>query len=339
MQNKLVGTYINPYSKENLKVVNEIVEGSSIKKGQFVDSNGSKFNIVDEIPLFFEDTKLGDSEKKSQSDYDMVAEEFYDNAVDWLFASYYENEDKVRDGMVDLLNLTPGSRVLEIGCGTGRDSFRIGRRLNKDGVLFLQDISHKMVIKTRQQLEKYRQEHGLPCETHYFVSDGSSLPFPDGYFDAVFHFGGFNEFSQQKESMKEFSRITKLGGKIVIGDEAIPPWLEGTTFADIVCTNNPMFKHKVPLETIPECAREVCVRWVLGSTFYLIDFKIDSGTPPLNLDLPHKGRRGGSLRSRYYGQLEGVSMTAKELAKKSAADKGISLHDWLNEAIQKAAKS
>jgi SAM-dependent methyltransferase len=201
----------------------------------------------------------------------------------------------------------------------------------------MQDLSPKMVAKTKKNFETYKKQYELTCETHFFVSDGGNLPFPAGYFDAVFHFGGFNEFSHQRESMEEFARITKKGGKIVIGDEAIPPWLEGTEFAEIVGTNNAMFKHKAPLHTVPEGARDVTVRWVLGGCFYLIEFKKDEGTPPLNIDLAHKGRRGGTMRTRYFGQLEGVTMEAKKLAKQAAQRSGLSLHDWLTETIKKAA--
>ena len=300
--------------------------------------SGFSFTVEDGIPVFLDVAKLGEMEKNTQSEYDLVANEFYDNAVDWLFESFYEDETKVREGMVDLLNLHPKSRVLEIGCGTGRDSFRIGRRLGGEGVLYVQDLSRNMVIKTKKAISSYRKEHRLDCEANYFVSDALHLPFRDNVFDAVFHFGGFNNFSAPKESLNEFARITKKGGKVVIGDESVPPWLEDSTFGDIVCVNNPLFRHKVPLRAIPECARDVTVRWILGSCFYLIDFRVDQGTPPLNLDLPHKGRRGGTMRTRYFGQLEGVSLDAKKIAQEAAGKQGVSIHEWLDQMIRRSAQ-
>lgn len=338
MHKKLINTYICPYTKKSLSLEAGIYEGDELQEGRFVSPSGSSFTVEDGIPVFLDPARLGEMEKKTQAEYDMVADEFYDNAVDWLFESFYEDEDEIRESMVDLLNIQPKSCVLEIGCGTGRDSFRIGRRLGGEGILYLQDLSRNMVIKTQQTIDAYRKEHGLACEAHLFVSDALHLPFPDDYFDAIFHFGGFNNFSMPKESLNEFARITKIGGKLVIGDESVPPWLEGSTFGEIVCVNNPLFRHKVPLHTIPECARDVTVRWILGSCFYLIDFRIDQGTPPLNLDLPHKGRRGGTMRTRYYGQLEGVSMEAKKIAQEAAAKEGISLHDWLDQVIRRAAE-
>jgi ubiquinone/menaquinone biosynthesis C-methylase UbiE len=338
MHKKLIHEYVCPYTRKHMALEGAVYDGDEVREGRLVSPSGQSFIVQDGIPVFLESARLGDLEKKTQADYDVVAEEFYDNAMDWQFACMYEDEEKIRDGMVDLLKVQPESRVLEIGSGTGRDSFRIARRLGPKGVLFLQDLSRNMVIKTRKTIGSYRAQNGLKCETHYFMSDGLHLPFPDGYFDAVFHFGGFNNFSEPKKSFNEFARITKKGGKVVVGDESLPPWLEGTTFGEIVCVNNPLFRFKVPLHTIPECARDVTVRWILGSCFYLIDFRVDEGTPPLNLDLPHKGRRGGTMRTRYYGQLEGVSLDAKKMAQEAAAKEGVSLHEWLDRTIRRAAK-
>ena len=56
------------------------------------------------------------------------------------------------------------------------------------------------------------------------------------------------------------TRIVKPKGHVVFGDEALPPWLEGTEFGEIMITNNPLFKNKVPLECLPQNAREVTLR-------------------------------------------------------------------------------
>uniref|UniRef100_A0A6M3L935 Putative methyltransferase n=1 Tax=viral metagenome TaxID=1070528 RepID=A0A6M3L935_9ZZZZ len=338
MHKKLINEYVCPYTRESMLLEEGVYEGINLQRGQFVSPSGLSFTIEDSIPVFLDIARLGELEKKTQSEYDLMADEIYDNAVDWLFESFYEDENKIRESMIDLLNLHPKSCVLEVGCGTGRDSFRIGRRLGVGGVLFLQDFSRNMVIKAKKTIDFHHKEHRKKYETHYFISDALYLPFPDDFFDAVFHFGGFNNFSKPEESLNEFARITKKGGKIVIGDESVPPWLERSTFGKIICANNSLFHHKVPLHAIPECARDVTVRWILGGCFYLIDFYIDQGTPPLNLDLPHKGRRGGTMRTRYYGRLEGVSIDAKKMAEKMAIKQGISLHDWLDRIIRKAAE-
>lgn len=339
MDKKLLNTYVCPMHKTPMSLQGETISDlGEIEQGKLVSGDGVIYPVRDGIPVFICPGRLNDIEEKTQKEYDAVAEEIYDNAVDWLFQSFYENEDLIRNNMVDLLDIHENSRVLEVGCGTGRDSFRIAQRLGKAGTLFLQDLAGNMVVKTRQRLTKDYKRLGLSCCLHYFVSNATYLPFPDGYFDAVFHFGGFNNFGEQKKSLEEFSRVVRKGGKVVFGDESLPPWLEGTPFGEIVCNNNALFKHKVPLDSLPVNCRDVTLRWILGSCFYLIDYRVGEGTPPLNLDLPHKGRRGGTMRTRYYGQLEGVTLESKKMAQEAAAKCGMSLHAWLDKLVREGAK-
>jgi SAM-dependent methyltransferase len=227
---------------------------------------------------------------------------------------------------------------LEIGSGTGRDSYRIAAKLGDQGEFFVQDLSEQMVFKTRERLEASRSKLGLSCTINYFVSTARLLPFPDGFFDAVFHFGGFNNFSEPKRTLAEMARIVKQDGRVVFGDEALPPWLAGTEFGEMIIENNPLFKHKVPLACLPENARAVTLRWVLGGCFYLIDFKVGDGPPPADIDLPHKGWRGGTMRTRYYGRLEGVTPEARRLAIEAAKARGVSVHEWLDSVVRTKAK-
>jgi len=56
----------------------------------------------------------------------------------------------------------------------------------------------------------------------------------------------------------------------------------------------------------------------------------------MNIDVPHKGSRGGTIRTRYFGQLEGVDPKLKADVIEAAASKGESVHRWLEKALSKA---
>jgi len=266
-----------------------------------------------------------------------VADEIYDVAVDWQFAAMYEDEDAVRESLVDMLDLAPGAIVLEVGCGTGRDSFRLARRLSRDGWLHMQDLSPGMVRACARRMSDPAVAGGFACRFDYSISNAMALPFPDKVFDAVFHFGGFNQFGDLRKGAAELARVARPGARVVIGDEAVAPWLRGTEFEAIVTTNNPLFKIEAPLAVLPEGARDVTVRWIIGNCFYVIGFRKGEGPPPLNLDLPHKGWRGGTMRSRYFGLLEGVTIEAKALAKQAASKSGMSVHEWLDRLVKAEA--
>ena len=240
--------------------------------------------------------------------------------------------------MVALVELKPGMKVLEVGCGTGRDSYRLARRLGPQGELHMQDLSPRMVHVCRERMAGYARDMGLECGFEYSASNATALPYPDGMFDAVFHFGGFNHFGDLKHGAAELTRVTKTGGRVLYGDEAVAPWLKGSEFDAVVSTNNALFKADIPLTSLPEGARDVTVRWVIANCFYVIAFTKGEGPPPLDLDLAHTGIRGGSLRTRYFGVMEGVSPEAKALAREAAAKAGTSISEWLDAQVRAAAR-
>jgi ubiquinone/menaquinone biosynthesis C-methylase UbiE len=334
MRIERVSDFRCPSSHSALRLEGAVVQDGNVISGTLVSADNREYPIENGIPNFLVPALLSDVEARTKSEYDFVANEIYDVAVDWQFAAMYENEDNVRESMVDMLDLSPGDAVLEVGCGTGRDSFRLARRLDATGRLHMQDLSPGMVQACVRKMSDPARSATLVCAVDYSVSNATALPFPDDLFDAVFHFGGFNQFGDLKAGAAELARVTKRGGRIVVGDEAVAPWLKGTEFDAIVTTNNALFKADAPLAALPESARNVTVRWIIGNCFYVMAFDKGDGPPPLNLDLPHQGWRGGTMRTRYFGRLEGVTLEAKALAKDAAARAGTSVYEWLDRLIK-----
>jgi SAM-dependent methyltransferase len=326
-----------PRSGSTLRLVDPVLRGGEVVSGTLLSAEGIAYSIEDGVPHFVDPAALTAIEAHTKAEYDRVADEIYDVAVDWQFAAMYEDEDAVRESMVDMLDLAPGATALEVGCGTGRDSSRLARRLGRDGRLHMQDLSPRMVRACIRKMSDPAVAGGLSCSLDYSISNATALPFPDAVFDAVFHFGGFNQFGDLRKGAAELARVAKPGGRIVIGDEAVGPWLRGTEFEAIITTNNPLFKAEAPLALLPEGARDVTVRWIIGNCFYVIGFRKGEGPPPLNLDLPHRGWRGGTMRSRYFGLLEGVTVEAKALAIQAASKSGMSVHEWLDRLVKAEA--
>jgi hypothetical protein len=76
------------------------------------------------------------------------------------------------------------------------------------------------------------------------------------------------------------------------------------------------------------------VAWELCNCFYVIEFTV-SGVPlPIDIDVPHVGRRGGSIRTRYYGQLEGVDPGLKNRIYAQAEQLGISRVEFLESLLR-----
>jgi ubiquinone/menaquinone biosynthesis C-methylase UbiE len=314
------------------------VSTAPIEHGTLVSEAGRRYPVTGGVPHIVHPPTLPPREEQTRSEYDRVADRIYDAAVDWQFAAFLEDEHIVRESMVDALDVHAGDRVLEVGCGTGRDSYRLARRLGEGGVLFMQDLSANMVLACLQSMSAQAAHLPFRCALEYSVNNATHLPFANGFFDRVFHFGGLNQFGDIPAALHELTRVTRAGGRIVVGDEGVAPWLKGTEFEAIVTTNNPLFMADVPLRALPICARDVTVKWIIASCFYLIAFTRGDGPPPLDLNLTHEGWRGGSMRTRYYGQLEGVTPEAKALAREAAAAEGVSVHEWLDRLVKGAAE-
>jgi ubiquinone/menaquinone biosynthesis C-methylase UbiE len=308
----------------------DVEENSEIVSGVLTSDDGGEYQIIEGMPDLTFPRQLSKTDLHARSFYDGRADA-YDKFLHLTFVTHNEDEQKLRRQFIDALDLQPDHTVLEVSCGTGRDSEIIAGRLNSAGLLCLQDIAGGMLARCRQRLAN------VEVPTTYSLSNACYLPYPDNSFDALYSFGGLGEFSDIKRSLAEMVRVCRPGAKIVVGDESIPPWLRETEFAKILQTTNKQFFAKLPLEEMPVEAREVRLRWVIGGVFYLIDFRVGEGEPVGNFDFEIPGPRGGTYRSRYLGQMEGVKVETKQLAEKAREKKGVSMHDWLDDVVRRAA--
>lgn len=102
--------------------------------------------------------------------------------------------------------------------------------------------------------------------------------------------------------------------------------------------NNLLWGRFAPIDLLPRNAVDVHLSWVLGNCFYVIDFEVSETGPSIDIDVSHKGCRGGSMRTRYFGQFEGVTEETKKYVIEDAQRKGISVHDWLEQVIREKQK-
>ena len=328
--------YVCPVSHDALSLeASEVTEEGDVIGGILATSfRKNTYTIRDGIADFsLSHCKPPEDIQQNKLFYEKTAEE-YDRGMDWLFQSFSVDENHLRKKMIDLLELRPDARVLEIGAGTCRDSREILQRLDVSGEFFINDLSINMLTIGRKRLTRGTIDYCKLPLVDFFVGDASDLPFPDNFFNAAYHFGGLNLFADKTKALHELSRVVKTGGKVVIGDESVPPWLRNTTFGKILINSNSLYRYQVPLECLPPNAQEVCVRWILGEAFYVIDFRVAEGLPFLNLDLPIPGKRGGTHRTRYYGALDGINPETKEKMEHAACKEGLSFHEWLERTVK-----
>ena len=313
------------------------------KKSLFVNGEGNELanedgiayplmNIGRGIPNFLSAYSLGESQKINLDIYNQsFSVERYRNELAWLYATFGEDESSFRRRNLEKLQLRIGQRILVTGCGLGSDLRPIAEAVGVDGEVYAQDLAPEMVISSAKSVELFPFDI---ANIHLSVSDAQSLPFADRFFDGVFHFGGINLFDDVRLSIHEMARVTKPGGRVVFGDESVGPWLRETDYGCAAICNNSLWKVAAPIHLLPEKVTDVNLTWVFGNCFYLISFLVSVDGPYMNMDVPHIGPRGGSMRTRYYGQLEGVSAASKRHVIEDAKKRQISVFQWLEEAIQ-----
>ncbi|MBK8870699.1 MAG: methyltransferase domain-containing protein [Elusimicrobia bacterium] len=222
--------------------------------------------------------------------------------------------------------------MLVTGAGAGNDLPFLIRALEGKGEIFAQDIAKEMILVG---ISRYKNDFPRSDVNVYFsVSDATTLPFLDDFFDSAYHFGGINLFSNIKRGIAEMNRVVKAEGRVVIGDEGLAPWLTRTEYGEMLVKNNPLYSCAPPLSAIPETARAVNLSWELGNCYYIIEFQVSKTPLSINIDIPHKGKRGGTLRTRYYGQLEGVDPNLRDRIYAEAERQGVSRVNFLESILR-----
>lgn len=100
--------------------------------------------------------------------------------------------------------LPPASRILEVGCGTGRTSCYLAAQGHE--VIGI-DIHPDMIAKAKIRAEK---EH---ASIQFLVGDASLLPFPDDSFDAIL-IESVSIFTDTEKAFSEYYRVLRTGGTL-----------------------------------------------------------------------------------------------------------------------------
>jgi len=107
------------------------------------------------------------------------------------------------------INHTSCGISLDLGCGHGR--FAIPLSSISDMVICL-DINHKMLQSLKTRVCKFKVT-GKICPV---LSDIQRLPFRDRCFNMVNFIGTMIHVPNQIESLEEASRVTRIGGRVIV---------------------------------------------------------------------------------------------------------------------------
>ena len=108
----------------------------------------------------------------------------------------------------------PGMKILEAGCSVGDASAYLASGKKLDMTAF--DISGELI---RQAEEKHGG--GKNRKLRFLCADAAELPFADGSFDGLFSESAFSPVPKKREALREYCRVLRPGGRLLIHDFVI----------------------------------------------------------------------------------------------------------------------
>ena len=171
-----------------------------------------------------------------------------------------------RRRFIATLGLKPGQRVLDHCSGPASNLPAIAAHVGPMGTIVAMDLSREMLKRGRRWAERHR----VRVDLHQ--ADAGSLPYADGFFDAVVHVGAINQLGDATHrAVAEMVRVTRPGGVVAIVDEGLEPGREQTLLGRLLIRRNALFASRPPLDALPPDVQPE-VRWGMRGIFYQIVF-------------------------------------------------------------------
>jgi arsenite methyltransferase len=125
-----------------------------------------------------------------------------------------EDEVRTREEYLDLLDIRPGERVLDAGCGSGVVTRAIARRVAPGGRVVGLDPSPAFL----EIAKRHADESGVGSTIEWRAADCRALPFADGSFDAVIAATVLAHVPGAEQALGEMARVTRRGGRLAVFD-------------------------------------------------------------------------------------------------------------------------
>lgn len=109
---------------------------------------------------------------------------------------------------LEMLELEPGDRVLDLACGPGNFSRSFSKEVGEEGLVVGVDASKPMLARAAR-------ESSAP-NTAYLRADASALPFIDGCFQAVCCFAALYLIDRPFDAIGEIARVLAPGGRTAL---------------------------------------------------------------------------------------------------------------------------
>ncbi len=125
-----------------------------------------------------------------------------------------ESVQHLKNRTYELLELTAGKKVIDVGCGPATDTIELGRRVGPEGQAFGADRDPSMI----KQADARARAAGVSAWVRHVLADSATLPFRADAFDAARCERLFQHLLDPRPTLADMIRVTRSGGLVLALD-------------------------------------------------------------------------------------------------------------------------
>lgn len=180
--------------------------------------------------------------------------------------------------LMPFLEIDPGMRILDLGCGRGYQTRMLALRTGDHGLVFGLDLTPEMI--QRAQIENGGEN------LRYLTGDIHDLPFEEDFFDLMVSNCVINHSRNKARVYAEMFRVLKPGGKFAVADvmavEALPRFVSEDPAAVAACYGGAIPKDQYELMVLGAGFKNLSQKYsrVYSKSGFLLESIILTGEKP-----------------------------------------------------------
>lgn len=127
-----------------------------------------------------------------------------------LYRRYLESKPWLNQLYSSFLNLRPGQKIVEVGCGTGDFTRHLARLSSRKSTILGIDSNEKSVKAATADSKKA----GMSRVVSFRIGDAYKIPLDDNYSDLTCCRTLLMHLTEPVKAVREMARITKTGGSV-----------------------------------------------------------------------------------------------------------------------------